>query len=296
MNRHAIDLVVVHERASATPDGPDAADACGQRPPGLGGPLGPKPTTLREEQIWFAKAMTTPESDTALTDEDARRTLTAGPRSSALERFEIYRRGYHARLVECLADDYPAVQNALGHGPFATLCRAYIDEHPSTGPSLNDFGRHMPAFCRSRGQAFAADLADLEWAIVEVIHAPSASPLTLEGLRDVAPDAWATARLVPNTAFRLLRFEHPVNAYFQAFRAGDEPPVPAAEASATAVYRNGPRLWRMDLTVPMFRVLSALASGANLSDALSQESDADAVALWFREWVASGLFVGVDAG
>jgi hypothetical protein len=167
----------------------------------------------------------------------------------------------------------------------------------------------MAVFCREALPAspvprgFVADLAALEWAIVEVIHAPSFPAVTLDDLRKIPADAWARARLVPNSAFRLLRFQYPVNAYFQAFRGGDDPRIPAAEASATVAYRSGPTVWRWDLSPAMFDVLSALAAGETLGASLTRAephmaslSEAEAtqqVMAWFREWVASGLFVSV---
>jgi hypothetical protein len=252
----------------------------------------------------------TPESQPCMVGErEAARLLTRGPSLSALERLEIYRHAYHARLVECLADDYPVLKHAMGHAAFDRLCRAYIAHHPSKSPSLNYFGAIMAVFCRDEApepfglRGFAADLAALEWAVVEVIHAPSAPPLTIEALDRMPADGWAAARLEPNTAFRLLRFEYPVNEYFQAVRDRADPTVPNAALSATVVYRSGPTVWRMDLTPPMFEVLSALCTGETLGASLGRAENALAgaapveiaqrVTHWFREWVASGLFVRV---
>jgi hypothetical protein len=186
---------------------------------------------------------------------------------------------------------------------FEALCREYIARHPSTGPSLNAFGRHMAELCAARANpwaAFAADLARLEWAIVEVIHAPSTAPLSLADLANVPTDAWGSARLESTPALRLLRSEFPVNSYYQATRDGMNPEIPSSTPSSTAVYRSGPTVWRMTLTSTMFELLSRLTSGATLADALesttasiSDESDevaASRVMGWFREWVSSGLF------
>ena len=313
VSRHEVDLSGLHERASATLEGGGAGRARAVRAtPSASEPsLGLDDGTLRGQQRWFARAVMTPESLVLpIRETDAERALTSGPRLSALERLEIYRRGYHCRLIECLADDYPTLRLALGAEAFDDLCRVYIERHPSQSPSLNFFGRLMADFCRTelRGvrvpPGFCADLASLEWAIVEVIHAPSSSPLTVEGLRHVPPDRWGDARLAANTALRLLRFAFPVNAYFQSIRDGAGPSVPAPEGSATVVYRSGPAIWRMDLTRPMFDVLSALLAGQPLGEALGraetslahlgEEQMAERVMFWFREWVSSGLFVRVE--
>jgi hypothetical protein len=150
-------------------------------------------------------------------------------------------------------------------------------------------------------RAFVADLVALEWAIVEVIHAAGEPPLTLEALGDVSPAGWADLRLVPTPAFRLLRFGHPVNGYFQAFRDGEAPAIPPAAPSATVVHRSGSTVWRMDLTDARAQVLSALAAGATLATALTSAAAgladlpegevAAQVTTWFREWIGQGLFV-----
>jgi hypothetical protein len=246
------------------------------------------PGSLREEQLWFARAVMTGAGM-----ELADRRLTAGPKLDARQRLDVYRRGYEARLVECLADDYPVLQMALGHESFQALCRVYVERYPSEAPNLNAYGRHMAEVC----EGFAADLATLEWAIVEVIHQAAGAPLTMENLAAIPMDAWATARLLPARAVRLLALGYPANDYFQAVRDGHAPPLPGPQPSATVVYRSGPTVWRMGLTPPMHRVLAALLGGQPLEAALSLAGDEspERLTAWFREWVSSGLFVGVDA-
>jgi hypothetical protein len=312
MRRQVVEIETLHERASATPD------RQGPRPRPVGGPTlsrsaiaerAEDDASLRGRQLRFAHGLMTPESSPGTIDDAiAAKWLTSGPRLTALERFEIYRRGYHARLIECVADDYPATQHALGEAVFDDLCRAYIVRFPSAGPSLNYFSRHMSAFIREGVadpfpmRAFAVDLTSLEWAIVEVIHAASEPPLALEGLRGVPDDGWGAVRLEPTPAFRLLRFHHPVNEYFRAFRNDESPAIPPPAPSATVVYRSGPTVWRMDLSEPMTEVLSALVGGeplggalaraeALMSDDAAQAEITERVTTWFREWVGHGLFV-----
>ena len=306
-----IDSMVERERASATP-------VARRRRPALVASSGHASVdaalpdrSLSSLETWFARAVMTPESDAEpIGAEHAATLLTPGPQLAPLERLEVYRRAYHARLIECLLDDYPALAYALGEDAFEALCRDYVARHPSTGPNLNSFGGFMSEFCRSEANgkgapsAFAADLAALEWAIVEVIHAPTAEPLTLAGLAEVPIDRWAGARLVSTPAFRLLRFDYPANVYFQAFRDARAPTIPEPARSAAAVYRSGPTVWRMDLTEAACTLLQALAAGQSLSASLeravaalseiAQDDAAGRVTSWFRDWVASGLFARVE--
>lgn len=282
----------------------------------VSGPLGEQgtPLPLRSLQRWFANAVTTPEpGPVAAAPGETESRLTAGPSLDARARLEIYRRAYHSRLIECLLDDYPGLRAALGESAFEALCRAYIAEHPSDGPSLNSFGRGMSRFCRESPlpsvvlecpRDFLADLAALEWAIVEVIHAPTAESFSLQGMADLPVDRWARARVVATPALRMLRSQYPVNAFFQSFRDGESPLIPAPERAATVVYRSGPTVWRMDFTEPMFDLLKALFEGESLGVSLEQAASAFAgipeeaavqrVTTWFRDWVASGLFAGID--
>ena len=116
MNREATaDALGLHERASATtPErvGAPREAALGSAPAWTEGKL-----DLRTQQKWFAAIVSTPQHEPAPVDEgSAARLITASATLSSLERIDIYRRGYHARLIECLVDDYPVLEHALGDG------------------------------------------------------------------------------------------------------------------------------------------------------------------------------------
>jgi len=295
------------ERASASPTRArhlgahrETGDNARASPPGrdAGGIEG----GLRRLEEWMVGAILS-----AADPGDVGAIFTAGPRQTPGERFDIYRFGYRARLVECLADDYPVLAETLGQDPFERLASAYIDRYPSASPNLNAFGRYLPSFCREWGAdvgvraAFSSELAALEWAIVEAIHAEGGAPFDAARLQGLRPEEWNEIRFEPSRAVRVLKFEYPVNAYYQARRVGTAPSVPGASASATAVYRKDLTVWRMDLTPAMTRVLESLLHRAPLGEALARivvdEADEEAlkeaersVMIWFREWVSSGFF------
>jgi hypothetical protein len=263
------------------------------------------PERLSDVQTWMIGAITSDAPDR----EREAALLTPGPQLSAHERFHVYRYGYRARLVECLLDDYPVVAKALGEDAFEALCHAYVERHPSRSPNLNAFGRHMAAFIRDDAVAierrvFLSELASLEWCITEMIHAAASPPFDFSSLAALPVEAWGGARLERADTVRVLSFTHPVNAYFQKLRSGGEAEIPGPAESATAVYRKGWTIWRMDLTPAMTRVLTALLGGVTIGEALDRMgvdgTDPDALAeaersvmVWFREWVEAGLFCGV---
>lgn len=310
MSRQATaDVVLPRERASAS-----VAGAALERPHSRleRGPTEPslealEPRSLAEQQQLFLAAITTPEDDPG---QDvlgaAARLLTPSATLSQGQRLEIYRSGYHARLIECLTDDYPTLQHALGETEFDRVCRGYISCYPSRAPSLNVFGQHMAEHCRALQRpesSFLGELAELEWTIVLAIHAPGGSILKPEDLVSVAPEAWPDAKLIVNPSLRVLRTEHPVNAYFQALRAGRPISIPAPKASVVGVYRTGRSVWRLPLDVGMADLLQLLAKGEPLGAAMdrcaqrlgSDDEGAAAakVTRWFSSAVSSGLFSGV---
>ena len=255
---------------------------------------------LFQVEDWFARTITHPGTlDEVVTEFDAASYVSAGPRQSRLERIGVYHSAYRARLVECLADDYPAVAYALGHDAFVELAEAYIAAHPSRSPNLNAYGRSMPAFVEERGgalSAFVHDLAVLEWTIVETIHAAPTAAVDVESLSAVRPERLGDLRLQPNSALRVLTLRYPVNRFFQAFREDRSPEIPEAEPTATAVYRRGWAVWRMDLNPVLRPLLEAILAGSTLGDALagvaSEIESENEIMTAFRDWVSAGFFTG----
>jgi hypothetical protein len=305
MNREATaDALGLHERASATPEraGAPRATALGSAPAWTEGKLG-----LRAQQEWFAAIVTTPQNEPApVAEQSAGRLITSSQTLSSLERIDIYRRGYHARLIECLVDDYPVLEHALGGEAFETLSRRYIARHPSNGPSLNYFGRHMAEFCRTEPlpePGFAADLATLEWAIVLSIHAPTAEAIGFEDLGQVPSERWPGARFRVNPSLEILQLDYPVNAYLQAYRQGKPMALPAARRTSVAVYRTGRSVWRLELEPTMVTLIESLAKGATLEAGLAEvqallqhEAEhqiAKQVSHCFQHSVSSGLFSAI---
>jgi hypothetical protein len=265
-------------------------------------------TPLDVVQRWFLDAVTHPRGIEAGLRTAGRRhgvsdIATAGPTLDAVGRMEIYHYAYHARLHECLADDFPAVAWTLGEHGFARLCDRVIVRHPSRSPNLNIYGRALvdtlPTGGRVPHRAFLADLARLEWALTEAVHAATPESLDPAALAATAPERWADARFTASPGLRVLGFDFPVNAYLQAFREDQGPRVPRRRTTATAVYRRGFVVWRMDLTPTMKDLLDRLLAGVPLGEALAPldgNAEADRVMEWFTAWVSGGFFAAVDFG
>lgn len=227
---------------------------------------------------------------------------------SPAERVAIYQRMYPLRMEEALEIDYPTLKAFLGENGFRKFVRDYVASFPSRSYTLNRLGDHVPEFLRTarglRHRAFCHDLARLELAMTEVFDEAETPPLSAAAVAAVPPDAWPSLRLRPVAAFRLLELRYPVNAYLQAVRDGARRPRPRREDGWLAVVRRNYRVRRLELTRPAYRLLSDLASGVPLGEAVvaaarrrgSAAAGQTQLYRWFREWMKSGLFQRVERG
>jgi hypothetical protein len=260
---------------------------------------------LAELQRWLFDRVLAPAPAGA---EACAAVVISGPLPAA-DRVEVYRHGYAARLVECLADDYPALQHALGAGPFEELCRAFIQAHPPPSPSLNYYGAPLAQFLAARPERWsqpAAELAQLEWALVEAIHAEEGERLDLTALGQLSAEDWSRARLIPSPTLRLLRTRHAVADHYQAFQEGSVPSEhwPTPVESTVAVCRREADVWRVRIPPSLTPLLARLIAGTPLLTALEQCTARDEASgtppiapeelqRAFQDWVACGMFAGV---
>ncbi|MBA2542820.1 MAG: putative DNA-binding domain-containing protein [Deltaproteobacteria bacterium] len=122
-------------------------------------------------------------------------------------RLDVYAEMYVARLVDVLADDYPKLRSVLGAEPFQTLVAAYLRARPPRSFTIRDAGEALAAYLETRDDLppWAADLARLERARVEVFDGPDREPSTREDLAripieefpDLAIELVPSSELVP---------------------------------------------------------------------------------------------------
>lgn len=272
--------------------------------------------TLSRVQRWMQEVVIHPGSiDEALASRRARADVPPGRLGdvvlpsrtlSPAERVEIYQRMYPLRMEEALEIDYPTLKAFLGENGFRKFVHDYVASFPSRAYTLNRLGDHVPEFLRTarglRHRAFCHDLARLELAMTEVFDEAETPALSAAAVAAVPADAWPTLRLRPIAAFRLLELRHPVNAYLQAVRDGARPPRPRREDGWLAIFRRSYRVRRLELSRPAYRLLSDLASGVPLGEAVVAAARRRGAASagqtqlyrWFREWMKNGMFMGLE--
>jgi len=252
------------------------------------------------------EAITSEAAQSAIPQDEAREVVLPSKSLSPLERLDIYRGMYLLRMEEALSIDYPTLKHFLGADGFMRLVARYVDAYPSRSYTLNRLGDHLSEFIATLDdlprKEFCHDLARLEYALTCVFDAPETPRLKGEAVSAVPPDAWETALLKTVEAFRLLEFNYPVSRYVGA--VDEENPFPRLVRKKTRLvaYRREYGLHRMGLTQPAYELLSALASGTTLGEAIIsvmtrkwrpavKESN---LFEWFRDWMAEGLFQSVE--
>ena len=248
-----------------------------------GGATTPRLRSLKSQLAWFQDAVTAPKA----------------PRDGGIlqrpELLEVYRYAYRARLEEALDDDFEAVRVMAGPR-WPRLMAGYLRDCPPVSKTLNDYGARFPDWLRQRRHVLLADLAKMEWALIEVLHAPAATLLDHATLARIPLEQWGAARFTAAPTLRLVESPWPINQVLDRIRDGEIPEKPKRQTSLTAVYRRGFDLWRQSLNPEAGNVLVALVAGQTLEQALEgvPDSAAEAVMGWFTDWVAKGFFAGVQ--
>lgn len=224
-----------------------------------------------------------------------------------IQRLAVYANMYPLRMRDALATDFPVVKRILGEEGWNGLIDGYIVDHFSRHTNLNQLGKHVPAYVKTRKDlpnvGFVAEMAELEQSMVEVFDAPESPAASVTELAELPPEQWATARFHPIAAFRLCAFSYPVNAYLQATKEDRDPPRIKKAQTYTAIYRKNFTVWRMNLTRPQYRIVKLFQEGHCVIDALEKATKgggsdlagtAQQLRVWFQEWFAEGWFSRIE--
>lgn len=225
--------------------------------------------------------------------------LLAGPAERRALGLAIYAHAYRQRLVEVLADAFAKTRGLLGDEAFDAAAVHYVNEHPPETRNLRWFGAEFATHLRSVFPALpaVAELAQLDWALRQAFDGPDSPVLVGADVAGVAPEDWASLRLVAVPTAGLLRFEHNTVAVWQAI--DDEAEAPAVVRLEAAVDWL---VWRKELQ-PHFRslhaveasLLRAMLAGASFAQACEEaqaQTDEDCtnhIGSGLRQWLEDGV-------
>jgi hypothetical protein len=251
-------------------------------------------------------ALAGPEAAALLPPERLGEVLLPSATLAAGERIAIYNGMYLLRMAEALESDYPALAHFFGETRWPALVRDYVFAHPSRSYTLNVLGRSLADWLGAAPgvprRSFCRDLARLEWAVTEAFDAPETPRLTTTELEAVPPEAWDELRLVPSAALRLVELRWNANQWLDSTKDDQhDHPKPRRRDAWVAVFRQSYAVYRRELSRPAFRLLSDLASGLPVGEALATAArrggapGPEALSRWFQEWASDGLFTRLEA-
>lgn len=181
---------------------------------------------------------------------------------------DVYAGMYSSRLVDAIAEDVPKLRVALGQERFAEVIAEYLRAHPPRSFTLREASASLAAFLRGRANvpAWAADLAALERARVEVFDGPDAAPLAqsdVAALGDALPDlrlSWVPSSVVVPLAWT-------VDDLWSAVEDAQTVPEPAAEARVVLVWRRELSVLHRTLDADEARLAPQIAAGTSFAAA-----------------------------
>lgn len=274
------------------------------------------------------------QSHLPLKPSDVERVIEPSSQMTSTERLAIYSGAYFARLIECLEADFPIFRQTVGQEAFAGFAIDYLQRHPSQSYTLGQLGAKFPDYLaatrpeptetvelsKENGSAsiadwpdFLVDLARLERTLSEVFDGPGVEQqaiISADDLSAIEPARWPEMRLTIVPCVRLLSSRFPLNDYYTAMKnsktstdgndhATPLPEMPLAKQSWLAITRRDYIVRRYELTETEFTLLSALAAGHTLGEAIEQAAEfypgemeqltAD-LRRWFQTWTAAPMF------
>ncbi len=223
--------------------------------------------------------------------------IVADERFPTALRLGVYTEAYAARLVEVLAETFPAVHAALGAEGFARHVGDFARQHPSRARSARDYGAQLPPFLASRLSGprarGIADLARFEWAVAGSFDAADAITLAAASLAAVAPQEWAGLRFVFSPTLRRVDVSSNCVAWWK-FACAEQPRPGRWRLTCTQHWL----LWRQELAVFYRRLsqaetaaLDAALAGRSFGQLCEHLSGPTAAAKLLQGWVHAGLIV-----
>jgi hypothetical protein len=220
-----------------------------------------------------------------------------------VERLELYHRQYWYRLLDSLAEDFPALRTFLGEEGFWSAAEDYLEAEPPRSFTLRHLGQGLADFLARTATGpdavHAAELARLEWSLCVAFEAAEHTP--------VAPSELGHAPLALQPHVQLLALSSPADTTWRRGGRRRSPRRPSRRASPetsrrasrrfVAVFREGLEVRIERIPRAAFAILAALREHPRLTDAMAHVAstpglfrarDVHRTEGWFRAWIARG--------
>jgi hypothetical protein len=253
-------------------------------------------SALREIQHGLRRAL--------VADDDAVGAAVLDDGLGAAARIALYRHHVFTTLTAVLRQTYPVVCRLVDRRFFDYAVDRYIREQPPSGPCLFEYGASFAAFLTAfppcRDLAYLADVARLEWAMNEALHAADAAAIELTMLAGIPDDDRVRLGLRLHPAIRLVASPWPIDQIWRANQPDADPNATvdlAAGRACLEVSRRGADVVLRSLTPATHAFRLRLQRGeplvTSVEAALATDGGFEAAAA-LRDLFEEGSVVGVD--
>lgn len=218
---------------------------------------------------------------------------TTPPRDAGLA--VHYRNALGARL-DAIAAAHPVARRLVGEAFFGEAARQFALAHPSSSGDLHAYGGgfagFLAAYAPARDLPYLPDVARLEWAVHECLHAADGAPLDHAALGAIEASALPHLLLRLHPAVRRVESPHPILAIWEANQPGrDGTPDRMEGPDRVLVRRVGLAVVPVLADEAAWKLLDAFARGAALGDAaaaLGREDELPGALARLAGWGALG--------
>lgn len=200
--------------------------------------------------------------------------LIAGDGMDPGARLRIYRNHAVITLTDALKATYPVICRLVSDGFFAYAAHRFIREHMPEKPNLAEYGGAFPDFLAEfppcRDLPYLADVARVEWAINQALHAENLAAITRRDLSAVSAADAPRLLLSLHPSLRLIESRWPIERIWRANQTDGDPDLAIDLDSGGVrlqVHCRGDRVKIKSLTECEFAFLRALADGKPLGAA-----------------------------
>lgn len=225
-------------------------------------------------------------------------------RLPAREHLAIYQRSYIARLRDCMAKQFSALEYALGEELFCGFADNYLELYPSKSYNLMNLGEHFADYLadtrpdkheevKEEWPDFMIELARFEYATMIIFDEQADEDFVLAN-QDTPEEQLS---LIP--VFYAFGFQFPIRWFYSEFVNDKKPGLPHAQHTFCTMVRRNYKLGLFDLNLGQYYFLNYLKSGRSVVEAkklLCEDQGFDAEKIeevwpvWKENWIELGFF------
>lgn len=249
-------------------------------------------TKLRDIQLAFQNSL-------QKQDDSVAHYIAKPPNMKATDRLQVYYNDYFFRLRDSLKDNFEITCKLLGDDVFESCVKAYLDAHPSTTYTLRDVGFSFSGFLQyCNEEPKIVEMACFEYEIIHALYSVDAKVLTLEALSAIAPEEWASLKLVLHPSVcQLICHYNTLNLWLALDNEEDILSGKLDEPVMNLIWRYDQRAYFRTTSLEETALFRAIEFGLvfpDLCEKMLEYFDEDSVVEWIagvlQTWINDGFF------